>query len=227
MKDLATLRKYSEILGKASKWINSKDAILNIENSASEKKKSECVFEFYCALKILVDLSKNYEIRIVNNNKKYQNIFPKSPSEKRNFPYFLVLDKVTGAKLFQVCLGTKITGETDEKSAPDISIQRPDSNLRPTYNDVEIIYDAKFKHGLNAKVTDGEFAKLYFMVTNLKCENADSNVLGLQFDSLKDFIGNCLISNGQPYKTTAKIHQMRKIKEIVNFGESSTFKVYG
>lgn len=225
MNDLETLRKYAVLLGKASRWINSGDPVINIDNSKSEVKKSECVFEFYCALRILYDLSNNYRIEIVNN--KIKNIFPKSPSEKRNFPYFIAYDKVTKDALFQICLGTKIIGKSDEKNAPDISIQKPTASLNPDFNDVEMIYDAKFKHKLNASVTDGEFAKVYFMIVNLGCEGASHNILNINYHLMPNFIGNCLISNGKEYKRNKKLHDMCFLKEIVKFGESTSYEVYG
>lgn len=225
MNDLATLRKFCSLLSKAAKWKNSNDAILNVEMIKSSNRKEESIFEFFCAMRILLDLKDNYSITIENN--KTTNRFPKGPSLKKNFPYFAIRNKDDNSILFQVCLGTQIKGVTDEKYAPDISFQRASASLNPNYEDVSMIYDAKFKHKLSASVTDSEFAKVFFMVIHLKCENAESNSLNVSFDKFKSFIGNCIISNGKPYKTASKIHQQSFLKEIVEFGIDDKYKVYG
>lgn len=225
MSKLDIIRKYAETLSKASKWSNSEEAIINIDKAENEERKKEYIYEFYCILKILIDLSSNYNLEIQNNSKN--NVFPKAPAAKKNYPFFVAKDKISGKVLFQICMGVDISGLADETSAPDISFQHSETNLTPTYKDVIMIFDAKFKHKLTAKVSDTEFYKVHGMIVNLSCQDAEKKSKSIIFDKLSGLNGNCLLSNGNAFKTNPQHHKLFRLKEVVHFDEGKQFKVIG
>lgn len=225
MSKLSTIRKYAEVLGRASKWKNSKDAIANINTTSNLKTKNERIYEFYCALRILLDLTKNYNLEIKNN--KHKNIFPKAPGSKKNYPYFLAKIKTNNKPAFQICIGVDIKGKAGETSAPDISFQLAKSDLSPSFNDVIMVSDAKFKHKLTAKVADTEYYKVHGMVVNLGCEDADKKAKQIKFDKLNDIKSNCIITNGIEFNDNDSHHKLFHVREIANFDEGSVFKTVG
>lgn len=224
MTKLDRIKKYAETLGKASKWANSGDQITSIESIQNEESKSEYIYEFYCLMRILDDLANKYDIEITNNTAI--NVFPKAPASKKNYPYFLVKEKGTGKLLFEVCTGVDIKGLADETSAPDISFQLPQDHLLPTHQEVFMIFDAKFKHKLTAKVSDLEFYKVAGMVKNLACEDADKNAI-MDFFSLAKLKGNCILTNANSYKSNHSHHNLFNIKEVEKFDEGVDFNVIG
>jgi len=225
MSKLNTIRKYAEVLGKASKWKNSKDAIVNINSTSNSKTKKERIYEFYCALRILNDLTKNYNLEIKNN--KHKNIFPKAPGSKRNYPFFLATSKSTNKPAFQICIGVDIQGKAGETSAPDVSFQLPKASLFPTYSDVVMISDAKFKHKILAKVADTEYYKVHGMVVNLGCEKVATKAKHIKFDKLIDFRSNCIITNGIEFNDNDNHHKLFHVREISNFEEGQIHKKFG
>jgi len=223
MRKLEKIKKYAESLAQASQWKYSKEAIANINTIKKDERKKEYIYEFYCVMRIIDDLLIDYKIEVVNPNKIV--VFPKAPSLKKNYPYFLVKN-LKGEVLFQLCIGVKIMGHIDETNAPDISFQKKNSSVNPNYKDVFMIFDAKFKHRLNARVSDGEFSKICMMIDNLKCKNAEANSSKIfKFKKLIEFHGNCLISNGNAYKENSKLHSHHCIKEIEKFDEDLNYKM--
>lgn len=223
MTRLEKIKKYAETLSTAAKWENSGDAILSIENVDDINKKQEYIYEFYCALRILDDLSTTYSIEITNFKKN--KVFPKAPASKKNYPFFVVKDS-KGKQVFEICLGVDIKGIADETSAPDISFQNPGCGMNPDFNDVFMLFDSKFKHKLNAKVTDSEFYKVHGMIKNLACEDAFKTKT-LSFNGLKDLLHNCILTNGKTFKINHKHHKIFGLKTIEHFDEDKTFSVYG
>lgn len=179
---LDQIRKYAELLSKAAKWHSSGDQILDIVAMKDGDKKKEYIYEFYCFLRIIRDLKKNYKIEI--QNAKGNIAFPKAPASKKNYPYFVVKDKLTNKLLFEICTSIDIKGLANETSAPDISFLHPMDNMEPTYKDVFMLFDAKFKHKLSTNVHESEFNKVAAMVTNL--DTKDAHLISIvQFDELK------------------------------------------
>ncbi|MBA4241486.1 MAG: hypothetical protein C0448_12230 [Sphingobacteriaceae bacterium] len=219
MNRLDKIKEYSKILAKASRWHNSKEAILHAETNQSVKKHDEYIYEFYCALRIINSLSKHYDIKITNN--KIKNKFPKAPANKTNFPFFMVYEKGTKNLLFQICLGTNIIGVAKETSAPDISFQTPLAPLNPKYSDIIMIFDAKYKHKNNSNIADTEFAKVAYMVRNLQCEK-NKTTLPINLYDLEDIKGNSLITNGYPFKTNVNHHILFYINEVAKFDIGET-----
>lgn len=222
MSRLDKIKEYSKILAKASRWKNSKEAILHAETNQNIKKHDEYIYEFYCALRIINSLSKHYDIKISNNLIK--NKFPKAPGNKAQFPFFIVHEKGSGIALFQICLGTKIIGFANESSAPDISFQIPTASLKPNHADVIMIFDSKYKHKTNNKVADTEFAKVTYMIKNLQCEITKASIK-IDLHELNDMKGNSLITNGKAFKTNVDHHALFFLNEVEKFDIDETYNV--
>lgn len=216
------IKEYSRALAQASKWHNSKEAILQVETNANEKKKDEYIYEFYCAMRILDSLSSYYRISITNNHLK--NLFPKAPALKKNFPFFILTLKDNEAISFQFCLGTEIIGVCGESSAPDISFQEANSpTINPDHKNVLMIFDAKYKQD-STKIADIEFAKVSYMIRNLSCEIPKKHIKINLFE-MNDLIGNSLITNGKAFKCNVDHHSLYYINEVEDFDIGKNFNV--
>lgn len=224
MSQLEEIRKYAELLGKAAKWDASNEQILNIESIKEGKNKKEYIYEFYCFLRIITDLTNHYDIEKVNSSAK--TFFPKGPASKSNYPYFIAKNKATGEVVFEICTSVDIIGKAGETSAPDISFHHPKNNMDPTHEDVFMLFDAKFKHELTTNVHESEFNKVHAMVVNLNTENA-SEIDIVMFNELKELIGNCLLTNSSAFKTNIGHHKIYNIKEVEHFDVGKKFNVIG
>lgn len=224
MNQLDQIKKYAELLSKASKWSSSGEQILNIESMTEGDNKKEYIYEFYCFLRIIEDLRHSFDIEMVNIGKN--KVFPKAPASKKNYPFFIVKDKNSGNKLFEICTSIDIIGLAGETSAPDISFLHSNGKTVPSYEDVFMLFDAKYKHDLSTNVHESEFQKVASMVINLDTKDASKNTTVL-FNELVKFLGNCLITNSSAYKTNAKHHELFSIKEVESFDVGKTFNVIG
>lgn len=228
MSKLDQIRKYSELLSKASKWHSTNEQILEIESIKNSDQKKEYIYEFYCFLRVICDLQVNYDIEIKNRKIGDPIVFPKGPASKKNFPYFVAKDKSTGRIVFEVCTSIDIIGLAGETSAPDISFHLPknDEDYQPTHDDVFMLFDAKFKHSLGTNVHEAEFNKVAAMVVNLNTQDAESKKY-VNFDKLCDLLGNCLLTNSKAFKDNNSHHKIFSIKEIEYFDIDKQYKVVG
>jgi len=224
MSQLDQIKKYAELLSKASKWPGSGDQILDIVSMKDGDSKKEYLYEFYCFLRIIQDLQKTYNIEIANT--KGKTVFPKAPASKKNYPYFVAKDKSTGKVVFEICTSVDVVGLAKETSAPDISFHYPNGNLEPTHEDVFMLFDAKFKHQLTTNVHESEFNKVAAMVANLNTKDHTKYSI-VQFDELKELLGNSLLTNSTAFKNNHDHHKIYCIKEVENFDVGKKYNVIG
>ena len=224
---LKEIKKYALALRKASRWINSNQTIAHVQTSNNEETKREYIYEFYCFLRVLKDLKANYDLELIPGE-KHGVLFPKAPGLKKNYPYFSVKSKKKGKERFQLCTGIKIVGWAGESSAPDISFLNKKTGKTPSFNDVFMIYDAKFKHNESKKVSDSEFSKVCYMIKNLDCETPLKKKIKFhEFIGDKDINGNCLLTNGFAFKENEDHHKFFNIKEAEQFDINKTTNVIG
>lgn len=224
MGKLDAIKKYCELLSKAAKWHNSGEQILEIESVKNSDKKKEYIYELYCFLRVIDDLSASFSIEITNTGMKP--VFPKAPASKKNYPYFLVKDKVSGQHVFEICTSIDIKGLANETSAPDISFLLPTNNFTPGYKDVIMLFDAKFKHALSTGVYESEFNKVAAMVTNLDTKDTTQHTI-VKLNKLQSLIGNCLLTNSNAFKNNHAHHKIFGIKEVEKFDVGVDFNVIG
>jgi len=217
---LKQIHKLSEKLHFESKWYDRNEPFGHTNNDSED----DYIYEFYCYLKILKDLKTHYKIKYDKGNKG----FPTKPAKKEGYSKFLLLDKNSNNKLFQVCAGTKIikhNGKVSDTDAPDISFQKSDANDNPNYNDVLMIMDAKYKLNPSKKLTKPIIEQFATIVRDLKVENA--NTEPINFDNYKDLKGNCLITNGLAHKKKETYCKNNFIKQVEKFDIGSTPNVIG
>lgn len=224
---LRELKTYTETIKKASKWEGSGETISHASTGNNDKNIREYIYEFYCYIRILNDLIKNYDLAFVPGT-KHKNHFPKSPGNKGEFPYFSVLSKDTGEEIFQICAGINIIGQKGATSAPDISFLQKATGLQPNYNDIEMLFDAKFKHNEDGKIAKGQFNDVFAMIFNLDCMKQPTNpVLFNEFVGALDLNGNCILTNGKAYSENIDHHQMHHIKVVEKFEIGQTIRIVG
>ncbi|WKL48702.1 hypothetical protein Q1W71_02720 [Flavobacterium pectinovorum] len=210
----------ADSLAKVSAWKNSKDAFGHI--IGEKKAQNNYIYEFYCYMKILEDLSKNpsHKINFIIGN----GIFPRGPAPKSNRPYF-VLEK-DNIKIFQICSGTQIeTKVPNIEKAPDISFQAMSSDPDlPNYEDILAIYDAKYSDSNSTKsFQEGQMSSFNKMIRFL--EQDQPNIIHLYYTNFNDFKGNCLITNKQSYTDNKAELAEEMITVVEFFDQGETFRV--
>lgn len=223
---LDQINKFSNSLAKVSTWHNSKDAFGHLTHNLSDGKKSiaadDYFYEFYCYLKVISDLNDNpdNQIDFIKNN----GVFPRKTSKKTKRPFFKLTHK--GVHLYDIQSGTKIeTSIKGKQKAPDISFQKPNADPDlPSYEDVDIIYDAKYSASNNDKsFTESQMTDFNAMIRYIKTKKAKK--IDLPYKTFTDFKGNCLITNKKSYTTNKGELKKNRITVVEDFDEGKTFNV--
>jgi len=210
---ISKVTELKQAIKKLSTWETTDNAFGYIKKEGGRK--LSYIYEFYCAMRILKDLSKNHSIVFIPGKGATQFCFPKAPSKKANYASFLLHDG-KGNPLFQVTLGTEISISSSPKTtyAADISFQLHNAPDDPDETHVVLIFDSKYKTK-NSTTLDisiiREFAKCVQDMATPKSVKSK-----LVFDKLTDLNANCLITNGM----TADDHeQYCKNHKLVQVGE--------
>lgn len=225
----AELKKLKVATEKLTKWESSGKAFGHyqvIEGKANTTDGADSLYEFWCLMKILVDLKANYKIDLIPGNPAGK-IFPQAPSLKKGWPYFKIELNSDPTNKYQVCYGTKIKLSRAPKTtiAPDISIQKHDSTDDPDETMVELIMDAKFKYQNTSSLPVDQIHAFIQRVNALQTQNAYS--LPLMFNSLALLKSNCLLTNGQALGDQKDYCILNNIKQVEQFDISSTYNVIG
>lgn len=231
----AELKRLKMATEKLTKWESSGKAFGHYEvlrNQATEenldaKKKIDHLYEFWCLMKLIDDLSANYNINLLSETRRDKKIFPQSPGKKRGWAYFTIENKKDATNKFQVCYGTEIKLSQAPKTtiAPDISIQKHDATDDPDESMVELIMDAKFKYTNTSSLPVDQIHAFIQRVNALQTQNADT--IPIKFDLLKDIKANCLLTNGKALGDHDDYCKLNKIKQVEQFDISSTYNVIG
>ncbi len=187
-----------------------------LDTVADENRKSDRLYEFYCLMRVLEDLSHFYDIELIPS--KYGiNEFPQSPGEKQNFAKFEVHKKGNSANAYQVCFGTKIrlsfAGGTTV--SPDISFQAIDATDDPDESMVELILDAKYRNDPSRALSIETIRGFSAIVEDLGISRASS--LPLSFAALSSIKGNCLLTNGEVIFRHEAYCKHRSMKQVGKF----------
>ncbi|OXA84955.1 hypothetical protein [Flavobacterium hercynium] len=211
--NLEDIKKLKVATEKLTKWETTGQAFGHFENIKS-KPKGDNIYEFFCCMKIIKDLQKNYNIELIPTSKG-EYIFPESPAQKNGWAYFTIEPKNKTLNSYQICFGTNIKLSSSPKTtcAPDISFQGINSGNNPDENDVELIMDAKFKKNRDTKFSITTIREFATMIIDLKTDKA--LLTDIQFNDFKNMKSNCLISNGQ---VIDKHEQYCKNKNILQVG---------
>ncbi len=225
----AELKRLKKATEKLTRWESSGKAFGHyqvIESKATITNRADSLYEFWCLMKILVDLKVNYNITLVPGDPAGK-IFPQSPALKKGRPYFKIDLKTDSNNKYQVCYGTKIKLSLAPMTtiAPDISIQKHDATDNPDESMVELIMDAKFKYRNTAKLPIEQIHAFMQRVNALQTHNA--NKITLQFNRLTPLKSNCLLTNGQALTDQREYCVLNNIKQVEQFDISSTYNVIG
>lgn len=214
------VNEYRDNLEKASKWHNSQKSIDPVElkdQNKGDKNESSYVYEFYCYISIVYDLMTNYDLTFVLGEGKYEYKFPQAAAPKKGKPRFDAYNKRTKKKELQICAGTLIIGKYgSEKNHPDISLQLGDASDEPTSADVIIMLDAKYQDKFDSKLNKTQVESFAYKVNN-HFNMPRPPIQRIEFDNLRDFFGNCLITNVSPHNDDDEMLKGEGIREVTNF----------
>lgn len=225
----AELKKLKVATEKLTKWESSGKAFGHyqvIEGKANTTDGADSLYEFWCLMRILIDLKTNYKIDLIPGNSAGK-IFPQAPSLKKGWPYFKIELNSDPTNKYQVCYGTKIKLSLAPKTtiAPDISIQKHDATDDPDESMVELIMDAKFKYSSTSPLPVDQIHAFIQRVNALQTQNADT--LPFKLDLLNDIKSNCLLTNGKALSDQDDYCKLNKIKQVEQFDISNDYNVVG
>ncbi len=211
---ISQVRNSAISLNRASIWVNS-NLPLNITDDQ--------VYELYMLFRLISDLMHNYEVRYVSGigNKKYK--FPRKPSNKFGRPRFEVHNKSNGRLLWQICAGTKVADKYGKERSPDISFQKYDSPESPSWQNIEMIWDAKFKKASGRRITHNEFSSFAHWVDVFNLRHSTKPTIS--FHNFTQLIGNCLVTNGAPSSELDNGCLDSDLKEVTSFYPGNIFSV--
>ena len=117
------LKQLRKSIEKLSKWETSGKAFGFIK--AVPNAKEDYIYEFFCAMKVLEDLSLSHGITLKCSPQNHSYKFPLKPGSKKNWARFLIMDKTNIIPIAQMCLGTEIKISSSPKTTfgSDISFQ--------------------------------------------------------------------------------------------------------
>jgi len=193
-------------LHKASVWVNSK-LPLNVTDNY--------LFEYYILLRLILNLAHNYTIRFVPGTGDNRFNFPRSPANKNGWPMFDICSKSDGILLLQICAGTKVSDIYGKERAPDISFQNAGSSDAPSWKDVKIIWDGKYRKKSSDSITDHEFSSFSRWLEILRLRNKQKPPINL--NNLAQLLGNCLITNGVKSPELDAECTRADLKEVTSF----------
>ena len=164
---------------------------------------------------MISQLSGVYKIKYNPGVGSKQHCLPKKPADKAGRPKFEVYSRHTRSLIWQICAGTKIVDIVNMKRAPDISFQKGSASDLPTFDDVELIWDAKYKSDSNTRITHKEISEFARWIDLLKVKKAV--VKNLRLSQYHEMTANCLITNGKE-STEPDTERIRcDLKEVINF----------
>lgn len=224
---LDKINKYGDALRNVSTWHTSKDPFGHIDSGTA----TDYVFELFCLLKIVVDLTTHQKAELVAGRGVNKHAFPKKPGTKANgWAHINILDRNDKA-LYEVWAGIDIfpTQLSGYSVAPDISFQKIGATVEADEFDVFIVMDTKYKTTPAKKQIDSlpvnllrEFAQIIKDV-----ETSNTSVFKIKFDKLGDFKNNCLITNAPPDSSKAPYCQANNFRIICNFSNAGTYTIVG
>lgn len=208
------VRKSAALLRIAGSWVNS-GLPLNLED--------DFVFELYVLFRLIIDLGNTYEVKYDPGIGNKMNKFPQKPANKQGRPKFEVYRKSDGVLLWQICTGTKIADIHGKKRAPDISFQSAQASDTPSYSQIELIWDAKYRKNSGDAITDHEFSSFARWLEVMKLRNKTKPAINL--NALSNLVGNCLLTNGAQCTEPDVECQRADLKEVTSFYPGKMFSV--
>ncbi|MBN1367029.1 MAG: hypothetical protein JW967_03795 [Dehalococcoidales bacterium] len=201
-------------LRRASIWVSSKIP-LNVTDNF--------IFELYVLFRLILDLQSAYNVKYIPGSGVKKNNFAKNPAEKQGRPKFEIYEKPFRRLLWQICSGTEIVDKFGDSRAPDISFQTANSPDTPTYQDIEIIWDAKYKKTFRRKITHAEFSTFMHFINALNLRNKVKPNINLA--DLRYLVDNCLVTNGEKSTELDVSCADSGLKEVTSFYPGNTFSV--
>ena len=208
-------KRAARALGIAATWVNSGQPV-NIS--------TDFIYELYILFELILQLSRFYKIKYNPGVGKNQHCFPKKPANKAGRPNFEVYSRHTRSLIWQICAGTKIVDKVNMKRAPDISFQKGSASDLPTFDDVELIWDAKYKSDSNTRITHKEISEFARWIDTLELRM--TVIANLQLSQFHRMTANCLITNGKE-STEPNAERIRcNLKEVMKFFPDKQFRVF-
>jgi len=184
---------------------------------------NDFIFELFVLFRLIHDPQKNYSLKYEPGLGRKAHQFPRKPSKKAGRPYFRVHSKSTNRPLCQICAGTKVNDIVGVDRAPDISFQNASSSENPTYRDVKMIWDAKYRTNSNERISHHEFSEFARWIELLELRKPKNP--SISFSALKEMLANCLVTNGEA-STEPDVERKRvNLKEVSSFFPGKEFKV--
>ncbi|SDD34090.1 hypothetical protein SAMN04488104_102516 [Algoriphagus faecimaris] len=205
---------YKESIKKITVW-DGDGSVFGFIDSGSFM--TDYIYEFYCSMEMLNDLSVSHKVSIVPGEKGIH--FSRKGGHKINHAKFLIFSSNGEECLFQICLGTEIYMKDGYPFRADISVQTPDADDSPNQEAVILIHDSKYS-SLDGTISLSEIKAFATDVSDFDVPKPD--VEKLIFSKFPFLKFNCLISNISINSIRKNYAIERNVKQIGKFFPGST-----
>ncbi|MBO9200610.1 MULTISPECIES: hypothetical protein [Niastella] len=209
---IAKVRQLRKSIEKLSQWEGSGNAFGFVEGISENK--TNYIYEFFCAIKVLNDLNTHHNIKLCPGKKGYK--FAINPGIKSEWAKFIISkSKSSNEPLYDLCMGVsvKISMSPQTTFAADISIQDPNSE-DPDESHVVLIMDAKYRKSSKATLDIGIIREFAQCARDMQ---VPKRLDGLKFNKLVDLASNCLLTNGELINEHEQYCKNNKIKQVGRF----------
>ena len=184
---------------------------------------NDFIFELFVLFRLINDLQNVYSVKYETGFGPKAHQFPRKPSKKAGRPYFKLHSRSTNRLLWQICAGTKITDIVGIDRAPDVSFQKASAPESPTYRDIEMIWDAKYRTNSNERISHPEFSEFARLIELFELRKSRNP--SISFSALKKMLANCLVTNGEASTEPDAERKRVNLKEVSSFSPGKEFKV--
>jgi hypothetical protein len=207
-------RQSARSLHVAATWVNS---------GLPLKVTDDFLYELFILFELIYDLTSHYLVEYFEGNGTKQHNFPRKPANKEGWPKFTVWHKDDHVLLWQICAGTKIADIHGKKRAPDITFQIATSSDTPNYQDLVLIWDAKYTMTSTTRIRPEDLSEFgrWLEIFGLRGATKPPIILS----SLVLLVQNCLITSGN--KSTEPDAECIRLdlREVYSFYPGKTFSV--
>lgn len=201
-------------LGVAASWVKSGRPI-NLAH--------DFLFELYILFELILNVKNHNKVIYISGTGGKKDQFPRKPANKKGRPRFHICNKSDGIILWQICAGTRIKDIHNKNRSPDISFQFASASETPSYRDVKLIWDAKYRNDNSNRITHSELAKFAHFIELLDLRGKKKP--GIPFTNFKKLRANCLITNGrESTEPDAELSRL-DMKEVYSFYPGKSFAV--
>jgi hypothetical protein len=215
---LRAVQQAATALSEAARWTGSKTFV---------KSDDDYIYEFYVVMRLVSGVDRStHRVTLRAGSPGRETAFPRKPANKTGWPYFEIRRVSDDQLTYQLCAGTRVSNQTGDSHAPDISLQAPGSpDDLPTGQDVLLIWDAKYMEDLNSRITRPQYGEFAMWVRRFGlC--ARGALADTTWMTINGIVANCIVTNGRDSGSSSAARQSECVVEITRFSPTTSHETH-